>query len=67
VVADTLQRYLQQTQTPFFTIWLHLGSQEHMEIPTGPLFPGSVDEDEYLSSLHDTDEVLYQFLRQAGQ
>ncbi|MEX1202389.1 MAG: LTA synthase family protein [Ferruginibacter sp.] len=67
VVADTLQRYLQQTHTPFFTTWLTLSSHEPFEIPTKPLFPGTLDEDAYLSSLHYTDEVVYQFIQQAKQ
>ena len=67
VVAEKLQNHLQHAKAPFFTTWLTLSSHEPFEIPTDPLFPGNVDEDEFLSSLHYTDEVIFQFIQKAKQ
>jgi phosphoglycerol transferase MdoB-like AlkP superfamily enzyme len=65
VVANRLQKHLQQTKPPFFCTWLTLSSHEPFEIPVAPIFDGDEDEPEFLSSIHYTDEVLYQFIQQA--
>lgn len=65
VVANRLLRFLQQAPQPFFCTWLTLSSHEPFEIPTAHLFPGNDDENEFLSSLHYTDQVLFNFIQEA--
>jgi phosphoglycerol transferase MdoB-like AlkP superfamily enzyme len=67
VVAQRLYGDLKKMPQPFFVGWLTLSSHEPYEIPTTPAFKGSDFTSKFLSALHYTDEVLYQFIQQCKQ
>lgn len=67
IVMKRLQKDLQQSKQPFFTTWLTLSSHEPYEIPAKPLLAYNTDEAKFLSSLHYTDSVVYEFLMHAQQ
>jgi phosphoglycerol transferase MdoB-like AlkP superfamily enzyme len=67
VVAQRLLYDLAKMPTPFFTGWLTLSSHEPYEIPTAPAFKGSDFTSKFLSALHYTDEVLFQFIENCKQ
>lgn len=67
VVAQKLQADLAKAKEPFFTTWLTLSSHEPYEIPAKPLISKKDDVSQFLSSVHYTDSVVYDFIRQAKQ
>jgi phosphoglycerol transferase MdoB-like AlkP superfamily enzyme len=67
VVANRFLQYLDTVKTPFFATWLTLSSHEPFEVPETPAFKGSDHTSQFLSSLHYTDRVLSEFIKQAKQ
>jgi len=67
VVAQRLFSDLQKMQQPFFVGWLTLSSHEPYETPTAPAFKGDDFTTKFLSALHYTDDVLFQFVQQCKQ
>lgn len=48
---------------PFFTGWLTLSSHENFDLPITPFFKGTSITEKFFSSLHYTDEVVYDFVQ----
>ncbi len=62
VVMQRLLTDLSGSPKPFFNVWLTLSSHEPYEIPVKPALKGKDDVSQFLSSLHYTDSVVYQFI-----
>ncbi len=67
VVMQRLKQDIQKMPQPFFSTWLTLSSHEPYEIPSSPLLPQADDAAKFLSSLHYTDSVFYNFVEFARQ
>src|SRR5690606_2568520 len=65
VVMEKLFADLNQQSQPFFTTWLTLSSHEPFETPVPVVIQGQEPEDQFLNSLHYTDQVLYDFINRA--
>lgn len=63
VVANRVLTDLSAAKEPFFYTWLTLSSHEPYEIPANPLFPENKDVSQFLSSVHYSDSVLYDFVQ----
>lgn len=64
VVMQKLLSDLKLSPKPFFSVWLTLSSHEPYEIPVRPALKGKEDVSQFLSSLHYTDSIVYDFIRQ---
>jgi len=64
VVANKIINDLETLKQPFFTTWLTLSSHEPFEIPEAPLFAGNDNTSKFLSSIHYTDKVIFDFIQQ---
>jgi phosphoglycerol transferase MdoB-like AlkP superfamily enzyme len=64
VVMQKLLEDLTVVPKPFFSVWLTLSSHEPYEIPGKPVLAGKEDVSQFLSSLHYTDSVVYEFIAQ---
>ena len=64
VVMKRLMEDLTKTKQPFFSTWLTLSSHEPYEIPTHPVLKGKDDVSQFLSSLHYTDSIIFNFIQQ---
>lgn len=58
---------LDTAQTPYFKLFFTLSSHEPFDIPDEPAFPGTNEENKYLSSVHYTDKWLGWFFEEAMQ
>ena len=65
VVMDRLKQDLLQMPQPFFSTWLTLSSHEPYQIPWVSLLPEATDGSKFLSSLHYSDSVVYNFVEHA--
>lgn len=65
VVAKRLKQDLLQMRQPFFSTWLTLSSHEPYEIPWVSLLPEANEGSKFLSALHYTDSVVYNFVADA--
>jgi phosphoglycerol transferase MdoB-like AlkP superfamily enzyme len=65
VVANRVVKDLSAAKQPFFYTWLTLSSHEPYEIPAAPAFPENKDVAQFLSSVHYTDSVLYDFVQRS--
>jgi phosphoglycerol transferase MdoB-like AlkP superfamily enzyme len=64
VVMQRVVDGLNKETSPFFCTWLTLSSHEPFEIPVPPVLKGTDDVSLFLSSLHYTDQVVYDFIEQ---
>ncbi len=64
VVAERVLQELQTIQQPFFGTWLTLSSHEPFETPVPTVIHGEDITNKFLNSLHYTDEVLGEFIKQ---
>lgn len=67
VVMQKVMENLKTEQQPFFCTWLTLSSHEPFEVPVDAVIKGTDDASLFLNSLHYTDQVLYDFIRQCKQ
>ncbi|MCP9752597.1 LTA synthase family protein [Ferruginibacter sp. HRS2-29] len=65
VVMQKVIDGLNKETSPFFCTWLTLSSHEPFETPLAPVIKGSDDVSLFLNSLHYTDQVVYDFIKQA--
>jgi len=64
VVMKRVIEDLAKAKQPFFSTWLTISSHEPYEIPTEPVLKGKDDVSQFLSSLHYTDAIVYNFIQQ---
>jgi phosphoglycerol transferase MdoB-like AlkP superfamily enzyme len=67
VVAKKILSDLKGQKQPYFITWLTLSSHEPYEIPEPPLFPENDYTSKFLSSLHYTDKVIFDFISTCKQ
>jgi phosphoglycerol transferase MdoB-like AlkP superfamily enzyme len=65
VVMNKVIDGLNKETAPFFSTWLTLSSHEPFETPLAPVIKGNDDVSLFLNSLHYTDQVVYDFIKQA--
>jgi phosphoglycerol transferase MdoB-like AlkP superfamily enzyme len=65
VVAKRLFDDINLSAQPFFSTWLTLSSHEPYEIPTVPILKQTDDVSQFLSSIHYTDSIVFDFVQQA--
>ena len=64
VVMKRLLNDLPRMEQPSFTTWLTLSSHEPFETPVPAVFNGRDKESRFFNSLHYTDSVVYDFIRE---
>ncbi len=67
VVMQKMLTDLNALPKPFFGVWLTLSSHEPYEIPGSPALKGKDDVSQFLSSLHYTDSIVYDFIGKCKQ
>ncbi|HMJ47562.1 MAG TPA: LTA synthase family protein, partial [Ferruginibacter sp.] len=67
VVMKRLIGDLGKSKQPFFSAWLTLSSHEPFETPVPAVLHGNDDETLFLNSLHYSDAVVYEFVRECRQ
>jgi phosphoglycerol transferase MdoB-like AlkP superfamily enzyme len=65
VVMNRFKEDIGKLAQPFFSTWLTLSSHEPYEIPTKPLLTTKDARSQFLSSLHYTDSIVYDFIQYA--
>lgn len=64
VVMEKVIAGLSKEAQPFFCTWLTLSSHEPFETPVAKAIQGTDDVSMFLNSLHYTDQVVFDFIRQ---
>ena len=67
VVMTRVLKDLNASKKPFFATWLTLSSHEPFETPVPTVFQGSDNTSKFLNSIHYTDAVLGDFIRQCSK
>lgn len=65
VVGKRLIDDINHSAQPFFSTWLTLSSHEPYEIPTTPILQQKDDVSQFLSSIHYTDSIVFDFVQQS--
>ena len=65
VVMNRFKEDLNKLTQPFFSTWLTLSSHEPYEIPSIPILKNKDAQSQFLSSLHYTDSIVYNFIQHA--